>query len=79
MSGKIVEIKVTDKGGVSRTFTREFAQWLFIADEGGSAGKIISLSGSDTSDAYLLRILENAVVQTMNETNRMRPGGKEGK
>jgi hypothetical protein len=49
---------------------REKTKWLFIAI-GENGYKKISLSGDDMNDAYLLRILENAVVQTMNKTNRM--------
>lgn len=49
---------------------REKTKWLFIA-LGENGYKKISLSGDDVNDAYLLRILENAVVRTMDETNRM--------
>lgn len=49
---------------------RKDTKWLFIA-LGRDGYKKISLSGDDVNDAYLLRILENAVVQVMNKKNRM--------
>ena len=74
MKGKIVKMHLfyADEVGYE-VVERKDTKWLFVAaSEGPVQWKKVSLSGNDKDDAYLLRILENFIVQTMNETNRSR-------
>lgn len=66
---KAVGIRVLYSDGSEHDFQKESSKWLFIvaSDDGF---KQICLSGDDKSDAYLLRVLENAVVLTMNTVNK---------
>jgi len=68
MMAKITGIVLTYDNGEAKSIARKDTKWLFIAlSEDG--WKQLSLSGNAPDDAFLLRILENAVVHTMNQTN----------
>ena len=70
MKGKIVKMHLFYENEVGfEVVEKKDTKCLFIGvSENG--WKKVSLSGNDKDDAYLLRILENFVVQTMNETNK---------
>jgi hypothetical protein len=71
MKGKIVKMHLFYENTSGwEVVEKKDTKWLFIgmSDNGW---KKVSLSGNDKDDAYLLRILENAVVQTISETNRI--------
>ena len=65
---KVVHIRVVRENGDIQEFKKASSKWLFIATD--AENNVISLSGNDEKNAYLLRVLENAVVQTMLETHR---------
>ena len=70
MVGKIVKMHLfyENESGYE-VVERKDTKWLFIA-AGVEGYRKVSLSGDDKNDAYLLRVLENFVVQTMNEVNK---------
>ncbi len=70
MKGKIVKMHLFYEDEVGyEVVERKDTKWLFIGTS-DNGWKKVSLSGNDKDDAYLLRILENFIVQTMNETNK---------
>ena len=74
---KIVHITLKYDDGTEHGFGRDSTKWLLIATDLIGFNQI-SLSGDPINDSYLLRILENAVVQTMNKENRYGESPPEG-
>jgi hypothetical protein len=68
---KITRVTLHREDGTTQEFTRENSKWLLSVMN--PEDNVLSLSGDDINNAYLLRVLENAVVQTMNETHRYGP------
>lgn len=58
---RITTIKITREDGTEEVFLRGFEFWLLIVDN-----KLISLSGDERNNAFLLKMLEIAVVQDIN-------------
>ncbi len=77
---KIISMTLEYDDGTDKKITKFSTKWLLVVT--GDNFNQISLSGDDINNAYLLRILENAVVQEMNEYNRYnkeKPKEKNGK
>jgi hypothetical protein len=72
---KITHITLKYDDGKERVCSKERAKWLLIVTD-VTGWKQISLSGDDVNNAYLLKILENAVVQEMNDYNKYKEEDK---
>jgi hypothetical protein len=68
----VIKITLTSDDGTEETMTREDSKWLFICVKNDKSSHDISLSGDDVNDSYLLRILENTIIKTMNQRNVVR-------
>lgn len=64
----IEKITVTYTDGNMKFFNRATTKWLLIAKS--KTDNVMSLSGDDMNDSYLLRLLENAVIQTIDKNNK---------
>jgi len=74
---KIKSMDLHFEDGHSETVCKDDTKWLLICFKSGSykdspSMRQISLSGDSINDAYLLRILENAVVTVMNRENKIK-------
>ena len=74
---KIKSMDLHFEDGHSETVYKDDTKWLLICFKSGSSKdsqimRQISLSGDSINDAYLLRILENAVVTVMNRENKIK-------
>lgn len=61
---RIATIKITREDGTEEIFCRGFESWLFIVDN-----NLVSLSGDERKDAFLLKILDIAITQQIEKNN----------